>query len=131
MAATKKAQVQELPPLVKPSDLKWPQNVQYRTTLTFHKTRRFGWIIATMPIRKGRNGFEDRTYGIAVNGDGVVRVGCGPHITATVRVIVTKANESRLARHLELYAEGVERAGDIRDTISTRRAMSAMRRNYF
>ena len=106
-------------------------------TFTFYKTERFGWVLTTLLIgkagRRAPRGTTDRFYGITVKyGKGMkyelVTVGKGPHVTATATVYLKAGNIDRLRKYVELWKEGMSRAGDTRDRISTRRANTINRR---
>lgn len=90
---------------------------------------RFGWCIPTLLIgRAGRSGQStDRTYAVTLHGD-PVRIGKGPHVTATVTVYVTTKRLPALQRFLDLRREGAGKAGVIRDRISSRRAQGQLER---
>lgn len=92
-------------------------------SVTMHYTERFGWCIATLPISKSQK-FQDRTYGICVDGGDIVRVGKGPHILSTITVYFKTNRVNELMTYAELYKTGLTKAHQIRDGISTRRAVS-------
>lgn len=85
-----------------------------------------GWVIPTLDIGGARNGYERRTYAVTLDGQ-IVRVGRGPHVTATVQVYVTKQNADELKKYTEIRDKGEVEAHKIRDRISTRRAQGAFR----
>jgi hypothetical protein len=59
-------------------------------------------------------------------------MGKGPHVLRTVTVYVRNGRVEALKKFLDLKAQGEGKAGDIRDTISTRRMNTmARRRNNF
>jgi hypothetical protein len=91
-------------------------------------TERFGWCIPTLLIGRGRGGYQDRTYAYSLKTEGTVRIGRGPHVLHTVTVYVRKTREKALRPYLEKRSQGAGMAGDIRDRISTRRALTAQRR---
>lgn len=100
-------------------------------------TERFGWCIPTLHIRNpGRrhmSGVPARTYGITIadknlDGHQVVTMGLGPHVKARHTVYVTKSRAEALQKFLDIRMEGLEKAGSIRDRISTRRARTSERR---
>lgn len=95
-------------------------------SLTMHYTERFGWVITTLFISRGRNG-TDRTYGVTLEGQ-ACSLGNGPHIKRTITVYLRKSRLSDLQKYLDIYNAGLERSHEIRDTRSTRRAQGAMRR---
>lgn len=116
-----------LPAGILESDLKQPPYVsdnpvpwEDRSFELWHTTA-FGWCIPTLLISRGRQ-YHDRTYAITVEGKNAVRIGRGPHVTATVRVHVTPKRLKALQPFLDLRKEGNARAGEIRDRISSRRA---------
>lgn len=142
--------VVDLPPDVTMSDTKWSglgalgasakrdelgigYDSGFHGAFTFYKTERFGWVLCTLPISKGRRGTNqtDRTYGIAVRDEGLVTVGKGPHVLATVTVWLSEKNFERLMKYVELWKKGMAKAGDTRDRISTRRANTIAYRNGF
>lgn len=112
-----------LPLGIKTSDLTYPKSGQRVTHyLTLYLTQRFGWCVATLPISRAKRGGPDRTYGARLDGDGVVRMGGGPHILDTKTVYVTEARALALARLLEIYNAGMNNAGEIRDRIDAVKA---------
>ena len=117
----------DLPQMVQITDTTYPKYVGEKTlrvvkTLLFYKTEKFGWVLTTLPISKGKNGYGDRYYGIRLDGDSVVRVGKGPHVTQEVTIYVTDKSATRLQRYVGLHEAGLGKAGSIRDRISSRRA---------
>ena len=100
--------------------------------LCFYKVPRFGWVIATLEIRKrGRRHSAqstDRTYGIVVDTKALCCVGMGPHVTATVTVHLTQGNLKRMTPYIELWKKGMADANVSRDRISSRRAQTSLRR---
>jgi hypothetical protein len=108
-----------LPPDVTEADknylsykIKQSQPVEY---LTFYKSNRFGWCVATLPI----NG-KGRTYGMSTEG-AIVTMGGRPD-DVKVRIYVHDGNRKRLQKYVDLRAKGLGKAGDIRDRIGSRRA---------
>jgi len=97
--------------------------------LTFYKARGFGWVLATLRIRKGRGGSTDRTYGVIVSTGKQCRVGCGPHVERELTVYVRDSRAKALATYVTMYANGVADSNQIRDRISTRRAQGALYRS--
>jgi len=95
--------------------------------LTFYKTARFGWCVATLPISRGKNGWTDRTYAIAENG-AICTVGNGPHVLAKITVYLRKSRVDALRKWIDLYNTGLGNAGMIRDRRSTRRAQTSLAR---
>lgn len=104
------------------------------------RTTAFGWCISTLLIAKasGRRSSApggDRTYAVRCNGDyhdgETVRIGFGPHVTFRGTVYVKASRAKALAKYLGLLGQGAVRANEIRDRISSRRAQSAMRRNFW
>ena len=123
-----------LPKEVKVSDLKypsWKSKVKHLYDKDFELwyTERFGWCIPTLFISRARrgSGMQDRTYGVSLSGE-TVTMGKGPHVLKTVNVYVTEKNLSRLQTLVDLKESGMGKAGNIRDTISTRRANTMARR---
>jgi len=131
---TTTAATTDLPRGVKASDLKSPKigdlasEVGDWGVLTFYKTQGLGWVIATLKIGGGRNGRDDRTYGVIVETGKQCRVGNGPHVLATVRVYVRQSRVEALKRYIDLYGQGVADSNQIRDRISTRRAQGQLHR---
>jgi len=121
---------QALPPNVLAVDLSYPDfqkdpmvhDVGQHGMLTFYKTDSIGWCVMTLDISRGRGNNADRKYGIRVAGGGVVRVGNGPHVKEQVTIYVRKSRAAALKKYTDLYTEGLTRAGEIRDRISSRRA---------
>lgn len=148
MAASKKAEPKkaaapkvELPPDVIKSDTEYPthderpdtnvpEDIRYQG-LTFYKTKSLGWVLCTLNISSGRRRYGPsttaRNYGITMDGK-VCRVGSGPHVLATVKVYLTKANIERLGKYITLWVTGMSLAGETRDRISTRRAQGQVHR---
>ena len=96
-------------------------------------TDRMGWVIPTLliravPSRMAGQGLERRSYGVVVATRALVMVGLGPHVKATVRVFVYEDTRARLQPFLDLKREGLGKAGETRDRISTRRANTTLRR---
>ena len=132
-----------LPNKILETDLAYPKNakrynaktyISVEQRLTLHYTERFGWCVATLTIARAtgrRSGMQDRTYALSLKGEGVVRVGLGPHVLRTITVYVHRKNKERLQWLLDLHNTGEAKAGDIRDRISTRRAQGALRRSAF
>lgn len=143
MKSTKKTPVITFPPGIKAKDTKYPAwkskdkamwDLGRNGQLTFHYTPDFGWVLATLPIANSRKDFVARTYGIKVEGTpyetehGIVTVGNGPHVSKTVTIYIRKSRVEALQKYLDLYVDGMGRAGGIRDRISTRRANTMARR---
>jgi hypothetical protein len=109
-----------------------PHYTQFGGVIEFEiwYTERFGWCIPTLGIsgisRRGRAAgiTTARTYAIAIKDGGQVRVGHGPHVLATHRVLVRESRLEALKPLLDLMIQGQASAGDTRDRISTRRANS-------
>lgn len=89
--------------------------------LTLYNTGRFGWVIATLLISKGKAGRSNRTYGISLNNE-IVTVGDNNHTTETLTVYIKESRVDALQTLIDLYSEGMERAGAIRDRRGARRA---------
>lgn len=124
----------ELPPLIRETDQKYPtgkDGIDYTCgnhgTLTFYNTTAFGWCIATLPISAGRRGQPERTYAIKLDGTGC-RIGNGPHVTKVLTIYVKKSRVKALEKYINLYLEGMARAGTVRDRISSRRAEGVEKR---
>jgi hypothetical protein len=140
----------KLPPDVTPDDLKWPAPVYegdrvvqpsrhlpysklkelglQSDELLFYKTARFGWVLTTLLIAKGRGNQPARYYGISVTDGQTVRVGRGPHVTDEVTVHLSTDNLERLMRYIKLWNTGMENSGTVRDRISSRRAQGQIER---
>ena len=88
--------------------------------LVMHRTERFGWVIATLNISKGRD------YGISVDGK-ICSLGNGPHIKETIRVYLYGDRVKALQPFIDLYNKGLEQANEIRDCRSTRIAQTRAR----
>ncbi len=120
----------KLPDGVNNADLVWPKpkdplvhDAGNRGVLTFVETSGFGWCLATLSITN-----RGRTYAVRVADGSSVRVGSGPHVLCTINVYVRKSRLKALQRYLDLYTAGGQRAGEIRDRISSRRAEGVERR---
>ncbi len=88
-----------------------------------------GWVIPTLSIRKNRrNDYGDRTYAIGVSDKKIYTCGFGPHVLERITVWVRDSRLNSLQMYLDLRREGMEKAGMIRDRMSTRRANTIMRR---
>ena len=85
------------------------------------------WCIATLFIGKGRQ-HADRTYAVRVDDGSLVRVGKGPHVLRTLVVYVAKDRAEALKKYTDLYVAGSEKAGMVRDRISSRRAQGQLER---
>lgn len=141
MATAKKivAPVVKLPEGVLKSDLTRPgwksktvmaKDADGYSTLQFEiwHSARFGWCIPTLLIGKARHrNTTDRTYATTLKGE-LVRIGMGPHVTATHTVYVKASRLKILQKYIDLQHKGAAKAGDTRDRISTRRAQTAARR---
>lgn len=88
--------------------------------LTLHKTERFGWCVTTLFISRGKRGNPDRSYGMQLEGDQVVSIGNGPHVTETITVYLRKSRIEALKPLIDKYVEGLQRANAIRDRRSSR-----------
>lgn len=88
--------------------------------LTLYKTERFGWVINTLFISRGKRGQPDRSYGQAIDTDQVVSCGNGPHVTETAVVYIRKSRAEALKHLTDMYVEGMKRANAIRDRRSSR-----------
>jgi hypothetical protein len=100
-------------------------------SLTLYNTERFGWIVTTLLIKSGtRRNVSDRSYGVTLDGQ-LVRVGFGPHVRRKIEVYLRESRMTDLQPFLDLYNQGLERAHESRDTLSTRRAQGSLRRSRF
>jgi hypothetical protein len=90
--------------------------------------RNFGWCIPTLDIGGAGRQATRRTYAVKVDTGNVVRIGKGPHVTATHRVYVRESRLKDLQKFLDLRRKGAGDAGSIRDRISTRRAQGQQER---
>lgn len=93
-------------------------------------TTGFGWCIPTLQIASGRHRYRAssataRTYAVQVKDKKLCRIGMGPHVTFTATVYVRKTRAKALAPFLALRRDGLGRAGQVRDRISSRRAQFA------
>jgi hypothetical protein len=88
--------------------------------LILYKTARFGWVINTLFISRGKRGQPDRSYGIAIDTDEVVSCGNGPHVTETATVYLRKSRLEALKPLIDQYVSGMQRANSIRDRRSSR-----------
>jgi hypothetical protein len=85
----------------------------------------WGWCIPTLLIKKAsraardRGVASDRYYATRVDTGELVRIGHGPHVLRTVRVIVKESRLKGLARFLDLKAAGAIDANKARDNRST------------
>lgn len=125
----------DLPKGILKSDLKYPKDYKdhsYEHDFELWYTERFGWCIPTLLISKARRGsnVNDRTYAITINTKETICVGKGPHVKESVKVYVKKSRVSDLQSFLDLKEEGESKAGEIRDSISTRRMNTMQRRHY-
>lgn len=143
MITTKK--VTDLPAGILKSDLEYPSyksknkivyEGDHQGRLKFHKIADRGWVIATLPISAGRQGYAARTYAIEVEKKNswsdeheIVTVGNGPHVLSTVEVYVTTDRLKALQPYIDIFNKGLVTAGTIRDRISTRRANTVARRS--
>jgi hypothetical protein len=95
-------------------------------------TEAMGWVIPTLHIRnpgsRSRIDAAPRTYAVQVESGKPCSVGLGPHVLRRVRVHVRKSNCERLARLIARKADGQVDANNIRDRISTRRAVGSQMR---
>jgi len=87
----------------------------------------WGWCIPTLLIKKAsRNARDrgvatDRYYATRVDTGELVRIGHGPHVLRTVRVIVKESRLKGLKRFLDLKAAGEIEAHKARDRRATGR----------
>lgn len=128
-----------LPPGITADDLTFPKmgdaisysegkelGVPPERSLRLYYAKGFGWAICTLLIGSSRSQ-PDRYYAITLEGK-TCRLGKGPHVTQEVTVYVKKSNVERLKKYIDLYNDGLSRAGQIRDRISSRRAEGQERR---
>ncbi len=94
-------------------------------TITLYDTTAFGWCVATLDISHSRRAATARTYAARASDGATVRVGAGPHVKRTVTVYVRQERLAALAKLVELYQTGAEKANAVRDRISSRRAQGA------
>jgi len=132
----------DLPEGIKKSDLKYPADYKNYARIDMGKgyeessfelwlTQGFGWVLPTLQIGgSGRAFGTRRTYGITLKDKKLVSVGRGPHVLKTITVHLTKDNLERVKPYIELYTKGMQEAGSYRDSLSSRRANSRMRRSY-
>jgi hypothetical protein len=92
-------------------------------------TERFGWCIPTLPIRGAGRQATPRTYGYAIRDRQLVSLGRGPHVKATHTVYVKASRADALKPFLDLRDTGLEKAGEYRDGLSSRRAQTSLRRS--
>ena len=147
MAKPNVKQILDLPKGILAKDLEYPKYSAKAPRVLYDKgfelwaienrinPKRVDWVIPTLliqnPGRRAMPGVERRTYAIAVADSSICRVGMGPHVKATCTVYVTEANVDRLQPFIDLHAKGMADATQIRDRISTRRAVGALRRSQF
>lgn len=97
--------------------------------LHLHYIPEVGWVVATLFISRSSSAkYIDRTYGIVVETGKTVRIGGGPHITSTIVVRLRKNRIEALSPFIEMYDNGMGKAGSVRDRISTRRAQGVEHR---
>lgn len=124
-----------LPTNVKEADLKYPSRERVTHTLycalvKFSPTSS-RWVVRTLGISNAnwRNReYGVRSYAIGVDDQKVYRVGKGPHLLRDITVYVHEGNAARLKALVALNEQGAEKAGIIRDRISTRRARGQLMR---
>jgi hypothetical protein len=124
----------DLPKGILKSDLKYPTDYKdhsYSDDFELWYTERFGWCIPTLLIAKARRGAKvpDRTYAVTLTNKETICVGRGPHVKSIVKVYVKKSRVSALQSFLDIKNSGECKAGEIRDSISTRRMNSMQRRH--
>lgn len=100
----------------------------YGKSLTFYRTTAFGWVLCTLDISKGKAGREKRTYAIGCVDGKQYRVGGGPHVQKKIEVYIKASNYERVSKFVELWLQGMEGSGAIRDRISSRRAQGQLHR---
>lgn len=97
----------------------------------------FGWCITTLLIKnaswRGRSAGAStaRFYAVRIDSGQVVRIGHGPHVTATADISVKKSRVAALQKYVDMKRKGLADASMIRDRISSRRAQGALRRGNF
>ena len=105
--------------------------------LQFYFTERFGWVLRTLHIsspsrrQKARGATTDRTYGITVSGKELVTVGKGPHVLRELTLYLDQRNLDHLRPLVDLYVEGMKKAGECRDVRSSRQARGTVHRRGF
>jgi hypothetical protein len=88
------------------------------------------WVIPTLEISRTRGNL--RTYATRVDkDDALMSVGNGPHVLSKVRVYCHKNREKDLMPYLDKHHEGMIRANQYRDQLSTRRANTRARRSMW
>lgn len=107
-------------------------DLQTEQLLFYHVPGCGGWVLCTLhisnPSSRSRTNTCARYYGIGVNDHKVYTVGKGPHVKAEATILVKADNYDRLKKYLELYVEGLGKASQIRDRISSRRAQGQLYR---
>jgi hypothetical protein len=105
-----------------------------RQSFEMFYTERFGWVLPCLLIsrasrrqRSSMPNVTDRSYAIAVRDKKLVSVGRGPHVKRDVTVYVRKSREATLSPFVQLRTEGAAKAGEYRDTLSSRRLTSRSR----
>ena len=101
---------------------KWDSKDKLVETLTFLPSGRFGWAVQTLWI----NQRENRTYAATMDGS-TVRVG-----NASVQPVTVYVKASRvkaLQKWLDARQAGLDRAGEVRDRIGSRRAEGQIKRS--
>ena len=107
------------------SDMAWSSTPMYHVS-------GFGWCVPVLQIKNGHNGMASRAYAVRLKDGAQVRVGNGPHVTATVTLYLHKGNYSRLLKSLKpLIDAGGIKANQTRDELSTRRMNSRRRKSIF
>lgn len=111
------------------SDLKYPSWKSHDVVMNHIDLYRTadGWKVCTLEISKSKK-FANRTYAIDENGK-VWSVGKGPHVLEQITVWVRKSRMKKLQKLIELYESGLTKANTIRDSISSKRARTALRRS--
>jgi hypothetical protein len=128
-----------LPKGISESDTKWlSRSEQYTADYDSHSfelfyTERFGWVIPCLHIsnatrlQRARGAATDRSYAIGVNDHKLVSVGKGLHVKRVVTVHVRAKREAALLPFIALRREGLEKASEYRDQLSSRRMQSRSR----
>lgn len=94
-------------------------------------TERFGWCIPTLGIRNVPRrmlargmAVQPRTYAVTLDGQ-VVTIGLGPHVLFRVCITAYKNRVAGLQKFIDIRQAGMGKAGEIRDSLSTRRMRRA------
>lgn len=98
-------------------------------TIDLVYTDRFHWCVRTLHISNARrgSGLTNRSYGYTEDKH-LVTIGAGPHVLRSVTAYVRKERMKDLDALVTTFNEGLIKAGETRDSISSRRANTASRR---